>query len=253
MDIKILGCFGGALPGHFTTNFVVNGSVAIDAGALAFCLPFEEQCKIRHVFITHTHLDHTASLPFLVDNVFGFVDSPIHVRSIEPVIWSLRNHLFNNHTWPDFSVIPDPETSIMKFHVIEPNTPVCVDGLKLTAVPVNHTVPCVGYLIDDGKSAVLFTSDTGPCPSVYEFANSVPNLKALITEVSFPDDQQEVADISKHLTPRDFAKEVARLKDGVRVLLYHLKPPWIERLHDEIAALKLPHVECLHQNDTYSF
>ncbi|HEY5609830.1 MAG TPA: 3',5'-cyclic-nucleotide phosphodiesterase, partial [Thermoanaerobaculia bacterium] len=144
MDIKILGCFGGALPGHFTTNFVVNQTVAIDAGALAFGLSFEEQCKIRHVFITHSHLDHTASLPFVVDNVFGFIDSPIHVRSIEPVIWSLRTHLFNNHTWPDFSVIPDPETSILKFHAIEPLIPVCVDGLKLTPIPVNHTVPCVG-------------------------------------------------------------------------------------------------------------
>src|SRR5688572_16857425 len=101
MRLKILGCYGGATPGHWTTNFLVNDTIAIDAGALACSLSFDEQCRIRHVFITHSRLDHTASLPFLIDNVFGFIDSPVHVRSIQPVIDSMRNLLFNNSAWPD--------------------------------------------------------------------------------------------------------------------------------------------------------
>lgn len=253
MELRILGCYGGVVPGHRTTNFVVNGSTAIDAGALAFSLTFDEQLGIRNVFISHAHLDHTNSLPFLIDNVFGIVDHPVVVHSIEPVISAIRQHLFNDVTWPDFSVIPDEDSSILKFRVIQPHQPVEIEGIRYTAIPVNHVIPCVGYLIEDDLSAVIFTADTGPCELVYEVANRTPNLKAFITEVSFPNEMQNVADLSKHLTPNTFATEIARLKQGPQVLLYHLKPPYIDQLHGEIAALNLDFVSCIDQDRTYRF
>jgi ribonuclease BN (tRNA processing enzyme) len=253
MEIKVLGCYGGVVPGLRTTNFLVNGTTAVDAGALAFALPFEEQLKIRDVFISHAHLDHTASLPFLLDNVFGFINEPIRVRSIEPVIDAIRKHLFNNLTWPDFSVIPDEARSILRFEVIEPGVPVEAGGLYYTAIPVNHIVPCVGYKIDDGQSSVIYSADTGPCPSLYDLANGTENLKAIITEVSFPNEMQEIADLSLHLTPKGLAQELSRLTRPVTVLLYHLKPPFVEQLHGEIAALGLSHVKCIDQDGRYEF
>lgn len=251
MEIKVLGCYGGVVPGLRTTNFVVNGTTAIDAGALAFALPFNEQLAIRDVFISHAHLDHTASLPFLIDNVFGFIEEPVTVRSIEPVIESLRRHLFNDDTWPDFSQILDRGRSILRFEVIEPLQPLTVAGLTITPIPVNHIVPCVGYRIDDGKSCLIYSADTGPCERLYEEANRTPNLKALITEVSFPNEMEAIAALSRHLTPNGLARELERLKPGVRVLLYHLKPPYVEQLHREIAELGLDFVECLDQDGVY--
>ncbi len=251
MDLRILGCYGGAVPGHRTTNFVVNETVAIDAGALAFSLEFEQQLQIRHVFISHAHLDHTNSLPFLIDNVFGLAPGPIHVYSIAPVLDALRAHLFNDVTWPDFSVIEDRGVPILQYHEIKPYERVEVDGLMVTAVPVNHIVPCVGFLVDDGSASVLYSSDTGPCPALYEFANSTVGLKMFITEVSFPNEMQEIADLSRHLTPASFAREISQLRQDVDVLLYHLKPPYIAQLHVEIRALGLDFVRCLDQDRTY--
>jgi len=254
MRLRVLGCYGGALPGHRTTNFLVNETTAIDAGALAFGLTFEEQCKIRNVFISHAHLDHTNSLPFLIDNVFGCIDHVITVYSIAPVIESMRTHLFNNDTWPDFTVIPDEASAILKFVIIEPMQPILIEGVTYTAIPVNHVVPCVGYRMDDGNSAVIFTSDTGPCPKVYEVANDTPNLKAFITEVSFPNELQAVADISRHLTPKSFREEIKQLKKQVEILLYHLKPPYIEQLHGELDELNLGQkVSCIDQDRVYSY
>lgn len=253
MKVKILGCYGGALPGHRTTNFVVNDTIAIDAGALVQGLEFEEQLRIRHVFISHTHLDHTNSLPFLIDNIFGMTDQAVHVYALPVVIESMKRHLFNDETWPDFSKIPDEESALLKFHPIEPLECVTVDGVTVTAVPVNHIVPCTGFLCDDGTSAVLYSADTGPCPGLYEFANGVENLKALITEVSFPSEMGEIAELSKHLTPELLRGELARLEKKVDVFLYHLKPPHIERLHEEIRALALENVRCLDQDAVYEF
>lgn len=254
MKLRVLGCYGGVLPGHRTTNFLVNDTTAVDAGALAFSLTFPEQCQIEHVFISHSHLDHTNSLPFLIDNVFGCIDHPVTVYSIAPVVDSIRRNLFNNETWPDFTSIPDRGRPILRFEVIQPYEPITLAGIRYTAVPVNHVVPCVGYLIDDGSSSVLFTADTGPCRSVYEFANDVGNLKALITEVSFPNELQEVANVSLHLTPSGLARELKALKKDVDILLYHLKPPYIEQLHGEIAALNLgPRVTCIDQDRVYSY
>jgi cAMP phosphodiesterase len=254
MRLRVLGCYGGALPGHRTTNFLVNDTTAVDAGALAFSLTFEEQCLVRDVFISHAHLDHTNSLPFLVDNVFGCISHTITVRSIAPVIESMKKHLFNNDTWPDFTAIPDEGSAYLRFEEIQPFETTEVAGVRYTPVPVNHVVPTVGYLIDDGDSSVIFTSDTGPCASVYEFANRVPNLKAVITEVSFPNELGEIAELSHHLTPDSFAREIAQLRQEVDVLLYHLKPPYIEQLHHEIAALGLgPRVSCIDQDRVYTY
>lgn len=253
MKGRILGCYGGALPGHRTTNFVVNDTIAIDAGALVQGLEFSEQLKIRHVFISHTHLDHTNSLPFLIDNIFGMTDQPVHVYALPVIIDSMKRHLFNEETWPDFSRIPDEERALLKFHAIGAHERITVDGVSVTAVPVNHIVPCTGFLCDDGVSSVLYSADTGPCPALYEFANEVANLKALITEVSFPSEMGDIAELSKHLTPNLLCTELSRLKKKVDVLLYHLKPPHIDQIHREIAALGLPGVRCLDQDAVYEF
>jgi ribonuclease BN (tRNA processing enzyme) len=253
MDLQVLGCYGGVVPGLRTTNFVVNRTTAVDAGALAFALPFDQQLEISDVFISHAHLDHTAALPFLIDNIFGFVSRPVVVRSIAPVIESMRRHLFNNDTWPDFSAIPDEASAILRFEVIEPHQPVVVNGVTYTAIPVNHIVPCIGYRIDDGTSSVIYSADTGPCPALYETANRTRNLRALITEVSFPNEMEEIANLSLHLTPNGLARELERLERKVDVLLYHLKPPYVEQLHREIAALGLPNVHCIDQDRTYQF
>ena len=239
------------------TSFMIDGSVAVDAGAITRALPIEKQRAIRHVLVTHTHMDHTASLPFLIENIFGADTGPVSIYCTKSVLAGVRKHLFNNDTWPDFSCLPNRLYPSVLFEVIEPERPFVISGaeggdIEVTAIPVHHIVPTTGLLIRQGATSTLFTSDTGPTEHIWQVANRTEDLAAVITECSFPNRLQEVADVSLHLTPQTLAQELAKLERDVAVYLYHFKPPYVEELRAELAATDLPHpVSELEQDRTY--
>jgi len=236
------------------TSFLINGEVALDAGSITQALPLDAQRRIRRIVLTHSHLDHTASIPFLVENTFGAQREALEILLTPQVFTTVKLHLFNNDTWPDFTRIPNDLLPALRLVQIEPRHPVSVNGLRLTPVPVRHIVPTHGYLVEDEGGAVLFTSDTGPTDEVWQVANRTPNLRALITEVSFPNRMQNVADVSLHLTPNSLAGELAKLTCDVPVYLYHLKPAYVDELRAELAATRFSrHVEELRQGDIYRF
>jgi len=259
MELRILGSFGGDSPSCRMTSFLIGGTVAVDAGAITRALTIEEQRAIRHVVITHTHMDHTSSLPFLIENIFGSATEPVSIYCTRSVLGAVRRHLFNNDTWPDFSRIPNHLYPSVRFEVIEPGVPFVIEGvpggnLEVTAIMVNHIVPTCGLLLRQGPSSVIFTSDTGPTEHIWEVANATEDLAAVITECSFPNRLQAVADVSLHLTPQTLATELAKLTRDCAVYLYHFKPPYVDDLRRELAATDLPHpVEELVQDRTYSF
>ena len=236
------------------TSFLIGGTVAVDAGAITRALTLAEQRAIRHVIITHAHIDHTSSLPFLIENLFGNGSEPVSIYCTRSVLGAVRRHLFNNDTWPDFTRIPNDMLPALRITEVTPRQPFEINGLRLTAIPVRHTVPTHGYLVEDAGGTVLFTSDTGPTREVWEVANRTANLVAVIVELSFPNRMQRVAELSLHLTPAMLAEELAKLQRDVPVYLYHLKPPYIDELRAELAATRFPHaVEELRQDDTYTF
>jgi ribonuclease BN (tRNA processing enzyme) len=259
MDFRILGSFGGDSPQCRMTSFLVDGTVAVDAGAITRTLSIEEQRAIRHVLITHTHMDHTASLPFLIENIFGNNDEAVSFYSTARVLATVRRHLFNNDTWPDFTRIPNQHYPSVRFVEIEPDRPFVITGLdngdlEVTAVAVNHLVPTTGLLLRQGSTSALFTSDTGPTDRVWDLANRARDLTACITECSFPNRLQRVADVSLHLTPQSLTEELRKLARAVPVYLYHFKPPYVDELRRELAACTLPHsVEELEQDRVYRF
>jgi len=257
MKFRVLGSYGGDSPMHRMTSFLIDGSVAVDAGAITRALSIEEQREIRHVLVTHTHMDHTASLPFLIENIFGADVEPVSIYCTKKVLAGVRKHLFNNDTWPDFSRLPNSLYPSVRFEVIEPERSFVIPGangadIEVTAIPVHHIVPTTGLLIRQGDSSTLFTSDTGPTERVWQVANQTEDLAAVITECSFPNRLQEVADVSLHLTPQTLSAELAKLERSVPVYLYHFKPPYVEELRKELATTDLPYpVSELEQDRTY--
>jgi ribonuclease BN (tRNA processing enzyme) len=239
------------------TSFLIDGSVAVDAGAITRALEIEEQRAIRHVLVTHTHMDHTASLPFLIENIFGADTEPVSIYCTKRVLAGVRKHLFNNDTWPDFSCLPNRLYPSVRFEVIDPERPFVISGaeggdIEVTAIPVHHIVPTTGLLIRQGGTSTLFTSDTGPTELIWQVANRTEDLAAVITECSFPNRLQEVADVSLHLTPQTLALELAKLERPVPVYLYHFKPPYVEELRAELASTDLPYPAIeLEQDRTY--
>ena len=93
MRIKILGCSGGIGAGLRTTSLLVDEDILVDTGTGIGDLPLAELRRIRHVFLTHSHLDHTCGLPLLLDTVFDTLQSPIMVRGREETLAAVRKHI----------------------------------------------------------------------------------------------------------------------------------------------------------------
>lgn len=251
MKVEILGSFGGESPECRMTCLLFNDAVALDAGSLSQALSIERQRQVQSIVLTHSHMDHTNSLPFFIENVFGKLRESVDIYATAPTIYAIRKNLFNNDVWPDFTRLPNHLLPAMKFHELSAGVPVEIGGLRFTPVPVNHPVPTVGFLIEDGSGSLVWSSDTGPTKQLWEVANASERLKGVWMDVSFENALQPIADISGHLTPRTLAAELGQLQSGAPVLLHHLKPPSIEKIRGEIAVLDNAAIGFLEQGRIY--
>lgn len=253
MKFKVLGCYGGNIPGHGMTSFLLNDTIAMDAGWVSAALSLKEQVRVKDILISHSHLDHTCALPFLIDNNFSHPGFNLRIYATREVIASMKNHLFNNHTWPDFTSLPNDLTPVLKLIEISPEKPFVINGMTFRAIPVSHVVPTAGFIAEDKKSAIGFSSDTGPTQRFWEVVNAVKNLKAVITETSFPNELQDLAHVSGHLTPATLDQELRKLKRNVPVYLYGGKPKHLKAIRQQIAALRRKNLQLLIQGKTYHF
>lgn len=261
MKIKILGCYGGQLLGFHLTSFLVNDSILLDAGSPTEALTLEEQGKVNHIFLSHTHLDHIKDIAFLADNRSlkrmgnGNSVNSITIHSLQDNLDTLKEHFLNNHIWPDFTTLPSREHPTLTLHAIEPEKTVEADGLKITPIRVNHPVPCTGFLLDQGDAQFIYSADTGATERIWEVANEQPNLKGIIIDCSFTNGYQKLADLSGHLTPRSMAKELRKLdKYGdIPIYLYHMKPETLNIIQAEVVAEDIPHLRMLTQVDELLF
>ena len=156
MKLKVLGCYGGNIPGHGMTSLLINDTLALDAGWVSEALSLKEQEKVKDILISHSHLDHTCSLPFLIDNNFSAPGFSLKIYAIAEVVASMRAHLFNNHTWPDFTSLPNDLTPVLKLIEIAPEHPFTINGLTIRAVKVSHIVPTAGYIVEDKEATATF-------------------------------------------------------------------------------------------------
>ena len=227
---------------QYLTTFLVNGSLAFDAGALGFYQSPAEQAAFRHVFLSHSHLDHVASLPIFLENVAGLTETPVDVYASEAVLQSLRLDLFNGRVWPDFLTLTHDNMPFVNLHTLVSGQAVEVGGLRITPVAVNHVVPTQGFIIEGPSSAIVIASDTGPTEEIWQRALKVPNLKAVFLEVTFPEAMEHMAEISLHLTPAWFVRETQKLPLPVKFFVVHLKAQFRERVAEGIARLSI--AEC---------
>jgi len=261
LRIKVLGCYGGQLLGFHLTSFLVNDSILLDAGSPTEGLNLEGQFAIRHIFLSHTHLDHIKDIAFLADNRSlkrlggAKANRQIVVHSLKENLDVLRENFLNNQVWPDFTKIPSADDPILAFEEIRPEEPVEADGVTITAIPVNHPVPCTGFLLDKDGQQFIYTADTGHTDRIWEVANAQPNLKGIIMDCSFPNNYERLADISGHLTPNGMAKELEKFQKlgDIPVYLYHMKPETLNVLMSEIESLYLPRLRMLTQVDELLF
>lgn len=224
MKIRVLGCSGGIGGALRTTSFLVDDDVLIDAGTGVGDLSLEALAKIDHIFVSHSHLDHVTSIPFLVDTVCWMRRQPVLVYGIKETLDILRAHLFNWKIWPDFTQIPDGDNPFMAYREIRVGETVELKGRRITAIHANHTVPAVGYALDNGRSSLIFSGDTAANDALWRVVNATANLKYLVIETAFSNKERDVAVASKHLCPQMLAEELEKMRVRPEVYITHLKP-----------------------------
>ena len=235
MKFRVLGCSGGIGGRHLrTTSFLIDNDILIDAGTGVGDVSLAELMLIDHIFVTHSHLDHVCSIPFLVDTAGGMRNKPLTVHASEPTLEIIRNHLFNWSIWPDFTQIPTPSNPFMRYEVLELGQTVELKGRKVTALPADHVVPAVGYQVDSGRASLVFTGDTTTNDPLWKIVNTITNLRYLIIETAFCNRERDLAISAKHLCPSLLAEELAKLERNAEVFITHLKPGEIELTMQEV-------------------
>ncbi len=248
--MRVLGCSGGELPRHRTTCFLVDGKLAIDAGALTSSLSLEALLAVDDILLTHSHFDHVKDVPLLADLLVGRRRRPVRVHASKECARTLRDSVFNDRLWPDFTRIPDAKAPVIEIRPFDARRPFRVGRYAVRPVPVCHPVESVGFILSDGRSALAVSGDTGPTTALWKRVNAERRIGALLVEMSFPNEMQALADVSGHLTPNTLATELAKLeRNGYPVLLYHLKPAYDAQLRRELSALRLPGVRVLAVGD----
>jgi ribonuclease BN (tRNA processing enzyme) len=235
MKLRILGCSGGIGGRHLrTTSMLLDHDILIDAGTGVGELSLTELSLVDHIFLTHSHLDHVTSIPFIVDTVGAMRTRPLTVHALPETITILKNHIFNWLIWPDFAVIPTIEQPYMRYEEVREGEKFSIGNRSITALPANHTVPAVGYHMSSGKGSIVFTGDTSDNDPLWPVVNKIADLKVLIIETAFCNRERELAVASKHLCPSMLAEELTKLQRSPDIFITHLKPGEIELTMEEI-------------------
>lgn len=234
--VKVLGCSGGIGAGLRTTSLLVDSDILIDAGTGVGDLAMDELIAIDHIFVTHSHLDHIACIPFLLDTVIGMRPNPVTVHATAETLAILKQHIFNWKIWPDFNAIPDKSMPFLQYNEVVLGRATNIGGRQITALPARHVVPAVGYHIDSGQSSLVFSGDTTNCDAFWDVVNKIDNLKYLLIETAFSNSEIELAKLSKHLCPSMLADGLDKLIIPASIYITHLKPGESNMIMQEIAV-----------------
>ena len=235
MQIRVLGANGGIGNGARTTALLVDDDILIDAGTGVADLSLDAMAAIDHVFLTHSHLDHVVSIPFLLDSVGSRrAPKPLTVHAQAATLDVLRAHVFNNALWPDFSAIPSRQQPYVRFETLAPGESIMLGQRQLRSIPVNHTVPAVAYLLGNGRASFAFSGDTCTTEAYWQVLNACTDLRHVVIETSFLDAEEALSRLSGHLCPRLLVEELKKLKSAVDVYITHLMPGEEEAIMAEI-------------------
>jgi len=236
------------------TCFLIDERVTVDAGSIGIALNDAQRRTVRDIIVTHPHMDHIASLPIFVDDLFGELEQPIRIHATQEVIDLLKRDVFNDNVYPKFDELRNERGRVMEYVPFATGKEFKVAHLTVTAIPVNHIVPTVGLLVSDNQVTVAFSSDTAETEDFWKAASRAPHLEALFIEASFPNSMRALAEASKHLTPMMLRDELRKLShNGMDILAVHLKPAYRETVARELTELGIEKLSVMEIGRVYEW
>ena len=236
MKLRVLGCSGGIGVGLRTTSLLIDDDILIDAGSGVGDLTLTEMRKIRHIYLTHSHMDHFTFLPLLVDSIFDTTKDPIIVHGQAATIEALQKHIFNWVIWPDFAKLPTVDKPVMRYDIIHADQTYERENRLFEAIAVNHIVPCIGYRVSCETGSFAFSGDSTSQEHFWEVLNQRESLDLLIVEAAFPNSEQELSLKAGHYTPELLGADIAKLIHQPKIFISHTKPGQEELIVKECEA-----------------
>ena len=237
-----------------TTTLLIDQDILIDAGTGVGDLSMDEMMNIRHIFVTHSHLDHIACIPLLVDTLFDQLEKPITIHAQAATINALQKHIFNNVIWPDFSKLPNPENPVMLFEEMKPGEVVSINDRHLKMISVNHIVPGVGYCVENATGVFAFSGDTTTNDSLWDNLNQQDKLDILIVETAFTNADIDLCRRAGHYCADLLADDLAKLKHKPKIYISHNKPGSESQIISECEqAIKTHEIQSLTGGTTLTF
>jgi ribonuclease BN (tRNA processing enzyme) len=246
MKIQVLGCSGSIARDCRTTSFLLDQDVLIDAGTGVGDLALDAMARIDHILLTHSHLDHVLGVPLLADSVLRRRQArgaaPIEVHALPQTLAVLREHLFNNHLWPDFTRLPSTDYPVLRFVPFEVGDTMDFGGRRVEVLAARHSVPACGFAVHGpagGGGAWVFSGDTGPNPPFWTRLAQFP-VAYVVIETAFSEHESALATTSGHHCPSSLAAELATAPPDAGIYITHIKPGEIDAVMTSLRALKQP-------------
>ena len=237
MNVRILGAHHFESGSDRYSCFVIDGKLAVDAGALTSTLSAGEQEALRGVLVTHAHFDHVRDIPSLAANLFS-AGRHIDIYATERTKKTIQSNLLNGEVYPDFFSLPANAPTITWNRVAAGETRE-IEGYRVLALGTNHGEGALGYYITGKDGETLFYSgDTGPgLSSVWKKIAPA----SVMMEVTWPDRMQDFALRSGHLTPGLLRLEMEEFR-CVRGYLPEITAIHMDRLNEDEIRRELDEV-----------
>ena len=248
MKLRVLGCSGGSAQDLYTSAYLIDNDILLDAGTGVSRLSLAEMRQLSHIFITHSHMDHILNIPLLVDTLYTYLQdrsSSLSVYARPETLNMLKKHIFNWQIWPDFTELPSPASPVLKLISMAPGDIVEIAGRQLEMVAVNHVVPAAGYIVRSGNKVLAYSGDTTTTDELWQRLNQGGGVDFLMVETAFAEEDIELAEIARHYCPSLLAEDLRKLNDNTRVGLVHFKPGEEQRIYSQCCAeIKNRHKLC---------
>jgi len=254
MRLEVLGCSGGVGLGSDTTSFLVDDDLLIDAGTGVSRLSLDSSLEVKTVVLTHSHLDHISHLPFLLNNTIGKTTQPLHIYGLEETIEALKQHIFNNVIWPDFSKLPSAECPSLVFHTFSVGDVLSINDKIITVLPAEHTVPAVGFHVEKAGSCFAFSGDTAKNESFWTALNLLSPVEMLIVDNQYLASEKEISRKAKHYYAASLKQDYLLLNYPTKLYLTHLPPNAREEVFTEAVKIFSPQkIYALSEGKVYNF